>query len=79
MRMNLYAQMRNNQNNNHQEKGRHRINNFNTRDEYYYYYYYDIERFEVDMIPYEDEAFQNIEPVELKATISEQDDAPTPK
>ena len=40
MRMNFYAQTRNDQNTKHQEKGKHRLNIFNTRDDYYYYYYY---------------------------------------
>ena len=40
MRMNLYTRTRNDQNTKHQEKRKHGINSFNTRDEYYCYYYY---------------------------------------
>ena len=38
--MNLYARARNDQNTKHQEKGKHGLNRFNTRDEYYCYCYY---------------------------------------
>ena len=37
MRMNFYARTRNDQNTKHQEKGKHSLNSFNTRDEYYHY------------------------------------------
>ena len=38
--MSFYARMHNNQTTKHQEKGKHRLNSYNTIDEYYYYYYY---------------------------------------
>ena len=39
----------------------------------------DIEKFQVDKIPYEDEAFSSMEPVKLNSAMTDQDDEPTPE
>ena len=50
--MNVHAQMRDDQKTKHQEKGKHRLNSFNTRDEYYYYYYMNILQNAYLTVPY---------------------------